>query len=169
MDEQDSLLGVRNPVYVRAPGTGTVQAFHVTASGAEVIPSEVIIETGLLPDRVLKDAIDHSVLRGNRDGSRIVFEDKVAALASTSVGRSINSTISAKVKASNRDCVDDLTVRSPCSEDLEMEPLDPKHLPDPSAPPLPTGCTPGGYHIAEYQSAYDLGVYQPQEYKSVYE
>lgn len=126
---------------------------------------------------------------GNYDGLKIVHNDHEVAARSTIVGSNYSSQINSKVEASNRDRVEDLTIKSVSApptqhhEDIFVQMSNHTYATSgiPSYPPArhATGGS-GGYQIQEYKSVYESGAtsnssssstggYQFSEYKSIYD
>lgn len=154
-----------------APSAPTVCAVPFEISG-EVVPADIVIEegVGVIPDRVVRDIIDQNVVRGNLDGDRIVFYDKTATIASQNIGKSIHSNIISKVIASNRDQVEDLSVRTPSAPPLYDFIAEERQGKESQGTSPSTSNSSGGYSIGDYRGMYDSkGGYQMQEYKSMYD
>jgi hypothetical protein len=139
----------------------------INVTGHVIAPNEVMIQYKTESDSFIKRQINNSILKGNRDGDRIICSDRMAAEMSNTVGYLQQHAIERMVTASNHDQVDDLTVRTiPVAQGCEIG--------SQKKEKAQSGHDRKGYQIPEYTSMYESNNtastgYQTQEYKSIYD
>lgn len=160
MDERDKLLGYRY-VEPSAPPARIVE-------GQVVEPFQIIhaddasYQGGVV---YVNDQQGNSVAYGNKlDGERILQDDKIAVNIANLVAVRQAADINRRVRMSNTDNVDDLSIKSanaPVARTIS-----------PTLAPANTTTSSGrGYNISDYKSIYEQGGsgYQMSEYRSIYD
>eukprot|EP01031_Cornospumella_fuschlensis_P038232 gene38232-46458_t len=170
-DEEQSPFMTNHAQY--SPSAPPLYVSPMQISHAEcVMPEDILFNaSGTIPDRIVRDQIVTNVIRSNADGGRIVYQEKVALITSEAIGQSIQRDVNNRVRASNYDRVDDLTVR-PVQVAEELTSFERHHQKEADAK---TAVQYGGqYVISEYRSMYDGASaqgegYNMPEYKSIYD